>query len=91
MAVRLSINIFEEVKQMSGVFLRFFVGRPVSAIVEQHQSRVFNVIQRRDADLENAHPVRSSYLGQEAALASSFRKLSANVLDISPALCLIMG
>ena len=27
MAVRLSIDIFEEVKQMSGVFLRFFGGR----------------------------------------------------------------
>src|ERR1700730_16534540 len=47
----------EEREELGGPFGGLLEGRPVAAIVEQHEARVGDVVQNRDADLEGHHPV----------------------------------
>src|SRR6266446_9484507 len=44
-------------QHLRGPLGRLLEGRPVPAIVEQHQARVRDVVQDRDADLEGDHAI----------------------------------
>jgi hypothetical protein len=48
---------FEEREDLGGPLDRLLEGRPVAAMVEQHEARVGDMIEDRDADLEGHHPV----------------------------------
>ncbi len=58
LAVSLSLSTaLEEREYLRGPLGRLLEGRPVAAVVEEHEARVGNVVEDRDADLEGHHPV----------------------------------
>ena len=55
---------------LRGPLGRLLEGRPVAAVVEQHEVPIGNVVQHRDADLERHHPIVAPVDQQDGRLDS---------------------
>ena len=58
----------QEREDLRGPLGRLLEGRPVPAIVEQHEARVGDVVEDCDADLEGHHPVVAAVDQQDGRL-----------------------
>ena len=58
----------QEREDLRDPLVRLLEGRPVRAVIEQHEVPIGNVVQDRDRDLERLHPVVAPWISRAGVL-----------------------